>query len=57
MKSIYLIQLQNKSTKEQPSQPVAVSCDKLVDFINEHLSPSVVMLISSVDYYGRSEEE
>ena len=51
MKSIYLIQLQNKSTKEQPSHPVAVSCDKLVDFINENLREEVVMLISAVEFY------
>lgn len=52
MKTIYLIQLQNRNSKEQPSQPVAVPCENLIEFINENLSSDVVMLISSIEYYG-----
>lgn len=52
MNTVYLIQLQNRDTKEQPSQPIAVPRENLIKFINENLSSKVVMLISSVEYYG-----
>lgn len=52
MKTIYLIQLQIRNSKEQPSQPVAVPRENLIKFINENLSSDVVMLISSVECYG-----
>lgn len=52
MKTVYLIQLQTRNSKEQPSQPVAVPGENLIKFINENLNSNVVMLISSVEYYG-----
>ena len=51
MKTIYLIQLQTRNSKEQPSQPVAVPRENLIKFINENLREDVVMLISAVECY------
>ena len=51
MKTIYLIQLQTRNSKEQPSQPVAVPRENLIKFINENLREEVVMLISAVECY------
>lgn len=51
MKTIYLIQLQTRNSKEQPTQPVAVPRENLIKFINENLREEVVMLISAVECY------
>ena len=51
METIYLIQLQNRNGKDQPSQPVAVPRENLIKFINEKLREDVVMLISVVECY------
>lgn len=51
MKTIYLIQLQNRNSKEQPSQPIAVARENLIKFVNENLREDIVMLISAVECY------
>ena len=59
MENFYLVQMQSRGSKVEPTKPIIVCQSVLIDFINKYLveNSDIVCLISAVESFIPEQDE